>query len=186
MDLPISVSMRTVSHGHGAKGYAFYGYESVEAAGVRMEARRKDGRSPFIETWFYDGLPDRGFPSYAKLREAVLPLSEAEVEAATTGAYPQIKAVYRDTCGNRCRLCPRTGPPDELSQPDTWRVELAFSWKDVTSLSLCDNHTEIFRPDPKGLSEAFWKDVAERKARGTVFRQSLQEREVGGDEDYPF
>lgn len=170
MDIPESVNMRETLHGHGAKGMAIYGYEDAAGHGVRMEARRANGRSPFIETWFLDALPGREFKTFKELRDAALPLTVAEIEAATTGAYPLIKTLEPDPCGNRCRLCPR--PPFDPEAPivkhETWRITIAYSWKDLHSLSVCDAHMERFESDPKGLKEAIDAEVAERRARAAA------------------
>lgn len=167
MDIPETINIKNTAHGHGAKGLAWYGYEDTAGLGVRMEARRKDGHSPFIETWFLDALPGREFASFGALREAALPLTPEEIEATTSAMYPLIKDVEPDSCGNRCRLCPRTPTLDgsgERVMHETWRVTLAYSWKDQHGLSLCDDHLARFETDPKGLRDAVEAEVAERKA----------------------
>jgi len=171
MDIPEKIGVKNTAHGHGAKGLAWYGYEDTSGLGIRMEARRKDGRSPFVETWFLDALPGREFASFGDLREAALPLTPEEVEAATSAMYPLIKDVAPDTCGNRCRLCPRTpmfNAAGERDMHETWRVTLAYSWKDSHPLSLCADHLERFEKDPKGLRDAVEAEVAERRARAAA------------------
>lgn len=169
MNIPENIKMRNTLHGSGAKGMALYGYEDTAGLGVRMEARRKDGRSPFIETWFLDALPGEEFKTFAELRTRALPLTDEQIAAETVDKYPLIKDAGPDTCGNACRLCPRTGPSfdekGERIKHDTWRVTLAYSWKECTSASLCDAHMDQYESDPKGLSAALDAEVAARKAR---------------------
>lgn len=169
MDIPETIKIKETMHGHGDKGMAFYGYADTSDLGIRMEARRKDGRSPFVETWFLDALPGREFPSFAALREAALPLTEEQIAAQTTALYPLIKEMSPDSCGNPCRLCPR--PASRLDADgkrikfDTWRVDIAYSWKDLHSLSLCDAHMEQFADDPKRLRAAIEEEVRQRTER---------------------
>ena len=174
MNIPENVQMRNTLHGSGAKGMALYGYEDTAGLGVRMEARRKDGRSPFVETWFLDALPGQEFKSFAELRAKALPLTDEQIAAETLDKYPLIKDAGPDTCGNACRLCPRTGTlfnrSGERVKHDTWRVTLAYSWKDCTSLSLCDEHMNQYEADPKGLSAAVDAEVAARKARAEAYK----------------
>lgn len=85
MNLPEVVNMRNTAHGSGANGMAFYSYE---AGDVLMDARRKDGRSPFVETWRYRWLPDGEFHTYADLRDAVNVLSDVQI-AAERAKWPQ-------------------------------------------------------------------------------------------------
>lgn len=174
MQIPESINLRETLHGHGAKGMAFYGYEDNHGLGVRMEARRKDGRSAFIETWFLDALPDREFKTFAEMRAAALPLTDEDIAAQTTHLYPLIRSVEPDSCGNRCRLCPR--PPFDPSATrqkyETWRVTIAYSWKDSHSLSLCDAHQEQFEKDPAGLKTAIEEEVRQRRDRADTRRNS--------------
>lgn len=167
MDIPEKLTLRNTLHGHGAKGMAIYGYADTLGLGVRMEARRADRRSRFVETWFLDALPGREFASFKALCEAALPLTDEQVAAATSGAYPQITDVAPDSCGNRCRLCPR--PPGGIGDPrahhTTWSVTLMYSWKDGHPLSLCAEHLQRYRADPKGLRVAVEAELAERRAR---------------------
>lgn len=186
MDIPDNISLRNTLHGSGARGMAFYGYADTSGLGVRMEARRKDGRSAFVETWFLDALPGREFKTFAELRAAALPLTDADVAAATVDAYPQIKDAEPDACGNACRLCPRTGSlfnrAGEREKHDTMRVTLMYSWKDGHSLSLCAQHFDRYRDDPKGLRDAVDADNAARRARRAAFlaaSSSQREQEVG-------
>ena len=170
MDIPANLTMRNTVHGSGAKRMAFYGYEDNAGLGVRMEARRKDGRSPFVETWFLDALPGREFASFKDLREAALPLTDVQIAAETADKYPLIRGVEPDSCSNRCRLCPRTELAIDSAtrapeKYDTWRVVLAYSWKDSHSLSLCDEHLEKFQNDAKGLRAAIEAEVEQRRAR---------------------
>lgn len=169
MNIPEKIQIRNTQHGSGAKGMAVYGYEDTDGLGVRMEARRKDGRSPFIETWFLDALPGQEFKTFAELRAKALPLTDEQIAAETRDKYPLIKDAGPDTCGNACRLCPRTVPSFDVKgervMHDTWRVTLAYSWKDCTSLSLCDAHMNQYESDAKGLSAAVDAEVAARKAR---------------------
>jgi hypothetical protein len=176
MNLPESLEMRNTLHGHGAKGMAIYGYDDASGLGVRMEARRKDGRSPFIETWFFDALPGREFATYAALREAVLPMSEAQIRSETADKYPLIREAEPDPCGNPCRLCPRPPyvPGQDRQKHETWRVTLAYSWKDVHPCSLCDDHYKRFAEDPNGLRDALAAEVAERIARADARRLAEQ------------
>lgn len=174
MNIPESIKIKETLHGHGTKGMALYGYEDTSGLGIRMEARRKDSRSPFIETWFLDALPNREFPSFAALREAALPLTDEQIEAQTSALYPLIKSVEPDSCGNRCRLCPR--PPFVPGAPrqkyDTWSVMIAYSWKDEHYLSLCDSHLEQFQGDAKGLKDAIEEEIRVRMSRSTSLTQS--------------
>jgi hypothetical protein len=180
VDIPESINIRETMHGHGAKGMAFYVYADTGDLGIRMEARRKDGRSPFIETWFLDALPNREFSSFAALREAALPLTDAEIEAQTTACYPLVKDAKPDSWGNRCRLCPRPlfDPGAARVKHDTWRVTIAYSWKDLDSLSLCHDHLATFEKDPKGLRAAIEAEVAERRARAKPFLDCLTPTEA--------
>lgn len=179
MNIPEKIQIKNTLHGSGAKGMALYGYEDTAGLGVRMEARRKDGRSPFVETWFLDALPGQEFKSFAELRAKALPLTDEQIAAETRDKYPLIKDAGPDTCGNACRLCPRPSVvlgdasltnPVERVKHDTWRVTLAYSWKDCTSASLCDTHMDQYESDPKGLSAALDAEVAARKARGEANR----------------
>lgn len=167
MDIPESIKLRETLHGSGAKGMAIYGYADTGGLGVRMEARRKDGRSPFIETWFFDALPGREFASFKALRDAVLPLTPEQIAAETADKYPLIRDAEPDSCGNACRLCPRPAyvPGQERVKYDTWRVTLAYSWKDEHPVSLCDAHMEQFEADPKGLRAAIEQEVELRRQR---------------------
>lgn len=173
MNIPENVKMRNTLHGSGAKGMAVYGYEDTGGLGIRMEARRKDGRSPFVETWFLDALPGQEFKTFADLRAKALPLTDEQI-AAESDKYPLIKSAEPDSCGNRCRFCPRTDTlfnrSGEPVKHDTWRVTLAYSWKDFTSLSLCDAHMDQYKADPKSLSAAVGAEVAARKARAEANR----------------
>lgn len=172
MNIPKSIKLRETLHGHGANGMAVYGYEDTGGLGIRMEARRKDGRSLFVETWFLDALPGQDFPSFAALREKALPLTDEQIAAETSDKYPLIKDAGLDPCGNACRLCPR--PPTmfddkgERIKHDTWRVTLAYSWKDNHPVSLCDEHMNQYEADPKGLRAAVEAEVAARKARAAA------------------
>lgn len=167
MEIPENINMKNTLHGSGAKGMAIYGYEDAHGLGIRMEAKRKDSRSPFIETWFLDALPNREFPTFKELRETALPLTDEQIAAATVDAYPLIKDIEPDPCGNRCRLCPC--PPYVPGQVrikyDTTRLTLAYSWKDGHPLSLCDEHLDQFANDPKGLAAAVKAEVEQRRAR---------------------
>lgn len=169
MEIPTSIKLRNTLHGSGAKGMAVYGYEDTAGLGIRMEARRKDGRSPFIETWFLDALPGQEFKTFAELRAKALPLTDEQIAAETSDKYPLIKEAEPDSCGNACRFCPRTetlfNRSGERVKHDTWRVTLAYSWKNFTSLSLCDDHMSQYENDPKGLSAAVDAEVAARRAR---------------------
>lgn len=108
----------------------------------------------------------RAAATFRALRDAALPLTDADIAAISDG-YPLIREVEPDSCGNRCRLCPR--PPFVPGQGrvkyDTWRVTLAYSWKDFHSLSLCDEHFERYQGDAKGLRDAVEAEVAERRAK---------------------
>ena len=169
MNIPEKISMREVLHGHGANGMALYGYEDTAGLGIRMEARRKDRKSPFVETFFLDALPGREFKTFADLCAAALPLTDADIEAATSAMYPRIKSIEPDTCGNRCRLCPRPeslfDAAGERIKHDTWRVEIADSWKKIDSISLCNAHMTQYDGDAKGLRAAMDAEVAERVKR---------------------
>lgn len=169
MNIPEGISLKNTLHGHGAKGMAFYGYEDTAGLGVRMEARRESGRHPFVERWFLDALPGREFASFKELREAALPLTNEQILAETADKYPLIKSVAPDSCGNRCRLCPRTGSYFDASgvriKYETWRVTIAYSWKDAHPLSLCDAHMEQFKSDPRGLRDAIEAEVESRRQR---------------------
>lgn len=194
MNLPEAIEMREAFHGSGDKGMALYGYADAGGLGVRMEARRKSGRERFVETWTFDGLPERRFPTLEDLRAAVAPLTEADIIAQTSALYPRVKVVEPDTCGNACRLCPRPQPlrGDPRVKHDTWRVELAYSWKDVQGCSLCDAHLAQFgldgdKPDAKGLDAALKAEVAERMARAAIRRAEAAARPANfNDGEYPF
>ncbi len=166
MNIPETIKIHETVHGHGAKGMAFYGYEDASGLGIRMEARRENGRSPFIETWFVDALPNREFPTFAALRDAVFSLTDDQIAAQTSALYPLIKEMAPDECGNACRLCPRPPfiPGQSRQKHDTWRVTIAYSWKNLHWLSLCDAHLEQFRGDPKGLKGAIEEEIHQRKA----------------------
>lgn len=170
MDIPERIELRETAHGHGDKGMAFYAYADTANLGVRMEARRQNARSPFVETWYLDALPHREFKSFEALREAALPLTDEEIEARTTKLYPRIRQVEPDPCGNRCRLCPRldliAGTPRQ--RHETWRVVLAYSWKNLHSLSLCDEHLSKYEMDPKGLKAAIEEEVRQRMERALL------------------
>ena len=174
MDIPERISIRETMHGHGAKGMAIYGYEDTGGLGIRMEARRENSRCAFVETWFLDALPDRSFSSFAELRTVALPMTDEQVHAATIGCYPLIRETRPDSCGNPCRLCPRPettlGANGERIQHETWRVTIAYSWKDLHSLSVCDAHLEQFQDDPKGLRAAIEAEVQQRRARAAAQR----------------
>jgi hypothetical protein len=170
MNIPEHIELRETAHGHGEKGMAFYAYADTANLGIRMEARRQNRRSRFIETWYLDALPQREFRSFEALREAALPLTAEEVEARTTKLYPRIRQIEPDSCGNRCRLC---APSDLVAgkprqQHDTWRVTLAYSWKDLHSLSLCDEHLSKYERDPKGLKAAIEEESRKRIERSLL------------------
>ena len=169
MNIPEKISIKNTLHGHGAKGMAFYGYEDTGGLGVRMEARRESGRHPFVERWYLDAMPGREFASFKELREAALPLTDEQIRAETADKYPLIKSMEPDSCGNRCRLCPRperyTDANGERIKHDTWRITIAYSWKDEHPLSLCDDHLEQFQSDPKGLRAAIEAEVEVRRQR---------------------
>ena len=175
MELPESIQMKNTVHGHGGKGMAFYGYEDTAGLGVRMEARRKDGRSPFIETWTHDALPGREFQSYRALRDVVLPLTPEQIAAETADKYPLVRELEPDSCGNACRLCPRPPyvPGQERVKHDTWRATIAHAWNDLSGCSLCDAHMAQFgldgaTPDAKALVAALEAEVAERRAKAAA------------------
>ena len=174
MNVPEEIKIRNTMHGSGAKGMAIYGYEDCHGLGIRMEARRKDGRSPFVETWFLDALPGHEFATFAELREKALPLTDEQIKAETADKYPLIAKMGPDSCGNACRLCPRPPyVPGPRAHHETWSVQVAYSWKDCHSVSLCDTHMEQFgldgaTHDVKALVAALEAEVAERRARAAA------------------
>ena len=170
MSLPKSISLRETMHGHGAKGMAFYGYEDTAGLGVQMEARRKDSRSPFVETWFHDALFEREFPTYGALHAAFRQLTPEQVQAELA-KYPRWRETKPDTCGNPCRLCPRPPyTPGERVKHKTWRVAVAVGWRAITdqTCSLCDEHLAQFDGKPVELVAALEAEVAARRARSAA------------------
>lgn len=173
MNIPEVIGMRNAMHGSGAKGMAIYGYEDTSGLGIRMEARRKNGRSPFVETWFLDALPGQEFATFAALREKALPLTDEQIKAETADKYPLVAKIEPDTCGNACRLCPRPAYVPGRVHHETWSVEVAYSWKDCHSVSLCDSHMAQFgldgaTHDAKALVAALQAEVAERRAKAAA------------------
>jgi hypothetical protein len=107
MKLPATISMKNTAHGHGNKGMAFYTYEDVEGLGVICDARRRDARSPFVESWRFRWLPDMVFPDMARLIEAIRVLPDEAVEAEKA-KWPVLArdTLERDTPQNKCWLHP--------------------------------------------------------------------------------
>lgn len=155
MNLPASIRMRETIHGHGAKGMAFYGYEDTGGLGVQMEARRENGRSPFVETWFHKALPERKFSAFDAMRTALEALTDEEIEAEAS-KYPRFRNIEPDSCGNACRLCPLPPFTGERIKHDTYRVHLALGWRAVTDwpASLCEDHLIEFDRKPVELLAA--------------------------------
>lgn len=144
---------------------AFYGYEDTAGIGVQMEARRKDRKSQFVETWWLEAIPERSFSSFDELRIAAEGLTSEEI-AAEASKYPLIRSVKPDSCGNACRLCvtPASYP---RAHHDTTRLSVATNWRAATDwcTSLCDDHMQQFATDAAGLLAALKSEVAERKER---------------------
>lgn len=170
MHIPEDLDMRETAHGHGANGMAFYGYEDAAGLGVQMQARRENGRSRFVETWFHVALPERAFASLVELRAAVATLTDEQI-AAEAAKYPHFRSIKTDTCGNACRLCPRRPyKPGPRIKHDTTRVSIAKCWRVATdsSCSLCADHLKQFEGKPAELVAALEAEVAERKARAAA------------------
>ena len=168
MKVPAQIKLRETAHGHGAKGMAFYDYEDAEGLGIQMQARRENGRSPFIETWFFEYLPDRRFETFAALASVLTEMTDEQIEAEAS-KYPRFSRIEPDTCGNRCRLCPRPAYDPNVGRVkhETWRVQVAKGWRASTDwfCSLCDDHLAQFDGKPAELVEALKKEVEERKSR---------------------
>lgn len=170
MDLPTELTMRETMHGHGANGMAFYGYEDTAGLGVQMQARRGNSRCPFVETWFHTALPEREFPTYQEMREAVAQLTD-EAIAAEAARHPHFRSVREDSCGNACRLCPRPPyRPGPRIKHETWRLSVATNWRAVTdrTCSLCADHMAQFQAKPAELLTALEAEVEGRKARAAA------------------
>jgi hypothetical protein len=101
MKLPQQLTMREVVHGRGDKGMAFYGYEDIDGLGVVIDARRKNGRSAFVETYRFKWLPDQEFASYQALRNTVELLTDEDI-AAERAKWPRLsdEGVRERTAGS--------------------------------------------------------------------------------------
>ena len=154
MEIPNTVTLRETFHGSGDKGMAVYGHEDTAGLGIMMEARRKDGRSPFVETWWLAALPDQSFATLAELQRAAAAISEEDRECEAA-RYPLIRSAEKDSCGNACRLCerPATWPRPKY---DTTRVLVAVCWHPHTdwAASLCADHMAEFGDSPARLLAA--------------------------------
>lgn len=181
------ITYRNVMRGHGANGYAVYVDADTLGLGIRVKHMRVD--HSWRSEWTLDALPQQRFATLGHLRAAAAALTDEQV-AQTMAKWPRITSIKPDVCGNRCQLCPwqpTLGRDGKRVIHDTMRVEIAYTWADVHSNSLCHEHTEQYRTDPPGLAAAFDAEVAERRARSEEFRRKLGEvREMPDDSSSPF
>jgi hypothetical protein len=162
--LPEKLAMVNTAHGSGAKGLAFYSYEAED---VTMDARRKDGRSPFVETWRYRWLPGGEFTSYEGLRGAVAMLT-AEQIAAERAKWPQMPEPPRpsDPRGTgKCWL--------HTDRPRTHSGWVQTGWHKFDGLTamLCDECAAAAATDPSVVvraSEARRAYVAAAPRKGVL------------------
>lgn len=136
--IPTEIKMRTDTFGDGAKGMAFQIDHDTAGLGVACEARRKDGRSPFVSTWRYRWLPDRAFGTFGELREAVNELDEAAIEAEKQ-LWPQPYEIERDPCQSKCWLDGAAG---------STFVTVRTSWHEYASAPLCPACAAMAKDDP--------------------------------------
>lgn len=178
MQIPEKLELVTAWYGWGSGGARNVMYVDNAGFGVRLQECSDERGRQVSQTWFLDALPGREFESVEDLRAAAEPLTDAEVAAATTDIYPQIRDVAKDRCGNRCRLCPKPSLQALVGgsaaagrvMHDTWRVVLAFSWKDEHQLSLCDTHLAQYREDPRALDTALDHEAKQRMAQAEALR----------------
>lgn len=164
MLLPENLKMKNTAHGHGAKGMAFYSYEDAEGLGVMVDARRKTGRDPFVETFRFRWLPGGEFASYRDLREGVAALTEEQV-AAEKAKWPQLsrETVEREaSLGGKCW--------SHTDRPATHSGCIQRSWHefDVSIAMLCEECAAASATDPGVIERASAKriaDVAERREK---------------------
>jgi hypothetical protein len=162
MHLPENLTMMNTAHGHGDKGMAFYTYEDADGLGVLLDARRKDGRSPFVETWRFRWLPYVEARTYNELRDAVGALCNEEQVADQKAKWPQMPKPPAPSLGGvgRCWL--------HTDRPRTHSGWVQTSWHQFDGLTamLCDECAAAAATDPTGIvraSEARRADVAARK-----------------------
>jgi hypothetical protein len=141
--------MKNTIYGDGAKGMAFQRAEDASGLGVICEARRKDGRSRFIEAWRYRWLPHRDFASYAELRSAVNALDDAAIQRERE-AWPKATEFEHDT-GNRCWMDGR---------PGAVFITVQTSWCEYDGAPLCAACGDSAKADPGVVVRA----VAKRRA----------------------
>ena len=167
MDLPIPAHMRmnNTAHGHGDKGMAFYTYEDADGLGVLLDARRKDGRSPFVETWRFRWLANMEFTSYASLREAVKQVREAELEAERA-KWPQMPEPPRQAIpggySSGCWL------HRDVPRTHTAYVQVCWHKFDTITALLCAECAEQAKTDPGVVLRASAARRAHVAARKTA------------------
>lgn len=137
--IPTEIQMRTDTYGDGAKGMAFQIDHDNAGLGVSCEARRKDGRSPFVSTWRYRWLPDREFATFAALREAVNALDDAAIEAERRRWPQQFEADREPSPTTRCWL--------DGEQGSTFTT-VRSSWHEFASAPLCPACIAKAKDDP--------------------------------------
>lgn len=149
--IPAEIQMRTETYGDGAKGMAFQIDNDTGGLGVSCEARRKDGRSPFVSTWRYRWLPDREFKTFGELREAVNALDDAAIEAEKQ-RWPQPYEIDREPSDTaKCWLDGVVG---------STFVTVRSSWHEYESAPLCPSCEARAKADPRVVLQA----VEARKA----------------------
>lgn len=165
--LPAKLTMTLEVHGHGAKGMAFYASEA-RGYDVLLDSRRKDGRSPFVDTWRYRWLPEQTFPNFAALREAVNALAP-EAIAAERARWPQL---VRDA-SERLEGGSNTHCWLHKDRPATHNAWVQTSWHKYDGLSalICADCAEAAKTDPGVIvraSEQRRADCAARPRKGLL------------------
>lgn len=174
--LPENPRMVQEAHGSGAKGMAFYSYEAQDLD-VIQDVRRKDGRSPFVDAWRYRWLPERTFPTYAALREAVNALAPEAIEAERAKWPKLVKDATERMEGGTTTHCwlHKTAPATHMA----W-VQTSWHQYDGISAIICADCAEVAKIDAHVVIRASNQRRDDCAARATPTPPASPAGEIGG------
>lgn len=141
MKLPDNFPMPVSSMGHGAKGMAVHTHRN-DQFGVQLEARRAKYRAPWVETWTSDHLPDRTFPTFEELREALLAVPDAQAPVWTV-----IRTDSKGEGTSSCWLC-RGARAHTVIAKTGWRPA------DIAHIPSCEACLPKIQADPRAAVQA--------------------------------
>lgn len=149
MIIPEKIDLQVTRFGDGAKGMALQVARN-DRYGIQVDARRETRRAAWTSTWTSDLLPDRGFKTYAELRQA---LAEATVTVPWKAVVLKVEPKRPGSIG-KCYLC----RGEYVHQV---RVKTGWRKGDEAIVSSCDADLEKVKADPVAAIEARRKWVRE-------------------------